>query len=158
MYPWLKEKEGGRTKKIFGAEDVPKEVLEDFLKSEQRTEIVSSIVPPGRFEIAFSIAQQGRKGEFWGDEDALGVFGVMERRNVAEGWPKMVVFHGLDDTAVPVDGSVEFEEKVRGKFGKGHLKLVLEKGEHGFDGEADLEETGWLKEGLEGIAEAWLGA
>jgi len=156
-YPYLREPKGGRTKKIFGQENVPKEVLEAFLKSEKAKEIVSSIVPPGRLPIALSIAQQGRKDEFLGDEQTFGVFAVLEKRDVREGWPKMVIFHGLDDTAVPVDGSVDFEAKVREKFGEGHLKLVLEKGEHGFDKEADLKETGWLKEGLEGIAEAWLG-
>ena len=59
------------------------------------------------------------------------------------------------DTAVPIEGSYQFEELARKKFGPGKVELVVQPGEHGFDGEVSLN-TPWLKNGLEKVTKVWL--
>jgi len=58
---------------------------------------------------------------------------------------------------VPVAGSRKFVALAR-EAGKGKQRIELQEapGEHGFDGDLNLEDEQWLKDALSFIEEAWL--
>lgn len=141
-----------RDKPIMGAPTIPLEVLESHLKAMVPGRIVTSAFPPQRLDLWLSLAQQGRVQDFFGRDESLFPMIVMEKLDDV---PFMLIMHGSDDTAVPVQGSYDFEEAAKKKFGPGKVELVVQPGEHGFDGEATLE-TPWLKEGLEKVTTLWL--
>jgi acetyl esterase/lipase len=142
-----------RAAPIMGAPTIPPNILEEFLKSIEPGKIVTSAEPPARMHIALSIAQQGRTLEFFGADERLFPVSVLQ---TLDDMPFVLILHGKDDTAVPVEGSVRFAELVRQKFGSGKVDLRIEPGEHGFDGSATLDMP-WLKEGLNRVTELWLG-
>jgi acetyl esterase/lipase len=142
-----------RTAPILGAPTIPPNILEEFLKTIEPGKIVSSAEPPARMHIALSIAQQGRMLEFFGVDESLFPVFVLQ---TLDDMPFVLILHGKDDTAVPVEGSVRFAELVNQKFGSGKVDLRIEPGEHGFDGPATLDMP-WLKEGLNRVTELWLG-
>lgn len=55
---------------------------------------------------------------------------------------------------MPVAGSQAFYDKVKQLHPNADVKLTIEPGEHGFDGEATLE-TPWMKEGLDWVGKFW---
>ncbi|TAQ90289.1 hypothetical protein B7494_g1365 [Chlorociboria aeruginascens] len=142
-------------KPIFGAPALPPHILANFLASLVPGKIVTSAKPPKRMDLALSAVQQGRLKDFFGDGESLDLIKLIERTKNAEEVPFILILHGKDDSAVPIDGSIKFEEVVSKKFGGEKMELVLEPGEHGFDGEATLE-TPWLKKGLGKLTEIWL--
>jgi acetyl esterase/lipase len=141
-----------RTAPIMGAPTIPPNILEDFLKTREAGKIVTSAEPPARMHIALSIAQQGRMVEFFGVDERLFPVSVLQ---TLDEMPFVLILHGRDDTAVPVEGSIRFAELVRRKFGSGKMDLRIEPGEHGFDAEATLDMP-WLKDGLSRATELWL--
>jgi acetyl esterase/lipase len=141
-----------RTRPIIGAPTVPKYVLEQLLKFVEPDEIVTSLVTPERMPIALSLAQQGRLLGFFGTADKLSPVKVLD---IIEDMPFMIILHGKDDTAVPVEGSVEFAEMASKRFGA-KVALCIQPGQHGFDNTANLNMP-WLKDGLKQVTEEWLG-
>ena len=138
---------------IRGRGQIPTSVLENHIKSMTPGTILTSANPPARMDLAASCVQQGRFPEFMGTDEILYPLRRMEK---AREIPYTFILHGREDTAVPVEGSFKFVDKVRQKFGDGKVSLHVEPGEHGFDDGATLE-TPWLKEGLEGVTARWLG-
>ena len=134
-------------KPIMGAPTIPPEVLENHLKAMVPGKIVTSEFPPDRMQLWLSMAQQGRTRAFFGADESLFPMKVLAKIDDA---PFMLIMHGSDDTIVVVQGSYDFEEAARKKFGPGKVELVVQPGEHGFDVEAGLE-TPWLKQGLEKV-------
>ncbi|KAI9816279.1 MAG: hypothetical protein M1827_001881 [Pycnora praestabilis] len=145
-------------KSVFGAPMLPPSILQDHIASMKKGQIVTAVDPPGRMQLALSTVQQGRFPEFLGQDDALYPFRLVNKMGDVAGdaVPFMLILHGRDDTAVPVEGSHKFANKVNEKFGDGKVVLHTEPGEHGFDGAATLE-TGWLSEGLKKVTREWLG-
>ncbi|RDL37207.1 Uncharacterized protein BP5553_04640 [Venustampulla echinocandica] len=141
-----------RTVSIMGAPTIPPVVLDGFLAAIEPGKIVTSANPPERMPIVLSIAQQDRFAEFYGADEKLALRKVLE---TVDDMPHLLIIHGKEDSAVPVEGSVEFADAVRGKFGAGKIDLRVEPGEHGFDGSATLEMP-WLKDGLSRVTELWL--
>ncbi|KFY45523.1 hypothetical protein V494_00901 [Pseudogymnoascus sp. VKM F-4513 (FW-928)] len=143
-----------RTKPIFGAPVVPTSVLQDHLNSIQPGKIVTEATPPDRINIAISIAQQDLFPKYYGTSEKHDAFKLL---NKASGIPFTFIIHGTEDSAVPVDGSIEWVAAAKGSFGQERIRLHLEQGaEHGFDNETPLD-TPWLLEGLEEVTENWLG-
>ena len=142
-----------RTAPIMDAPTIPPNILEEFLKTIEPGKIVTSAEPPARMHIALSIAQQDRMLEFFGVDKSLFPLSVLQ---TVDDMPFVLILHGKDDTAVPVEGSVRFAELVKQKFGSGKVDLRIEPGEHGFDISATLDMS-WLKEGLNRVTELWLG-
>jgi hypothetical protein len=74
----------------------------------------------------------------------------------------VLVLHGKSDSVVPVEHSRTLkralEEQVSGGTWKGKVELVERAGEHGFDGELQLEGEGneWLTEAWEPVVRSWL--
>lgn len=143
-----------RTKPIFGAPVLPTSVLQDHLDSIQPGKIITEAIPPERINIAIAIAQQELFPRYYGTDEGHDAFKLLEK---ASDIPYTFILHGTEDSAVPVDGSIEWVAAAKNNTGQGKVKLHLEQGaEHGFDGETPLE-TPWLQEGLKVITENWLG-
>jgi len=142
-----------RDRPIMGAPTVPPEVLESHLKAMVPGKIVTSALPPERMQLWLSMAQQERTQAFFGTDESLFPMKVLAK---IEDAPFMLIMHGSEDTVVPVKGSYDFEDAARKKFGPGKVELIVQPGEHGFDGEATLESP-WLKQGLEKVTKLWLG-
>jgi acetyl esterase/lipase len=142
-----------RTSPILRAPTIPPEVLEQHLQNMKPGEIVTAADPPERMHIALSMAQQARTIDFYGSDDILF---PMKRLEMVEQVPFVFVLHGKDDSAVPVQMSVDFAEAVTKRFGADNIDLRIEAGEHGFDSTATLD-LPWLSAGLKRVTELWLG-
>jgi pimeloyl-ACP methyl ester carboxylesterase len=138
---------------ILGLPTVPKSVLEEYLKAMVPGKIVTSAIPPERLAIGLSINQQHRKAEFFGTDERLYPFKVLEKLEIVP--PFMLIIHGKDDSVIPVAESVRFYEMLKNKFGDDAVDLRIRPGEHGFDEKTDLDEE-WLQEGLRRVAYLWL--
>ena len=142
-----------RTKPIFGAPVLPTSVLQDHLDSIQPGKIITEATPPDRINIAIAIAQQELFPRYYGTNERHDAWKLLEKANDI---PYTFIFHGAEDSAVPVDGSIEWVAAAKNRLGQGKVKLHIEEGaEHGFDSETPLE-TPWLQEGLGAITENWL--
>lgn len=139
-------------KAMFGAPMMPASILDDYIKSIKPGDVITSAVPPARMPLALVACQQGKYRELLGSDSKLY---PMEVLKVAKQLPFTFIFHGTDDSAVPVEGSVKFAEAAKEKFGAEKIEFFSGPGEHGFDDEATLE-TPWMKEGLAKVTKAWL--
>ncbi|OCT49213.1 hypothetical protein CLCR_05000 [Cladophialophora carrionii] len=152
-------------KVILGAPTLPKEVLGEHIRMLEKEEeessgkktVVSSATPPDRLPFALSIVQQGLYRKLLGEDKILY---PLERIEDVDGRdvPPILIIHGREDSAVPVEGSERWVERARQKFGEAKVELIVQPGEHGFDTDPTVTlETPWLKHGLVRITEAWLG-
>lgn len=140
-------------KPIFGAPNIPVEVLANHLNAKKPGHIVTSAFPPERLNLALSMVQQGRFVEFFGSDPRLYPLEVLKEVDTV---PFIFILHGTEDTGVPVGTSLEFVDAVKVKFGVDSILLHLEPGaEHGFDDAATLE-TPWLKAGIDEVVKRWL--
>ncbi|OBT67671.1 hypothetical protein VE03_03550 [Pseudogymnoascus sp. 23342-1-I1] len=143
-----------RTKPIFGAPVLSTSILEDHLDSIIPGKIITEATPPDRINIAIAIAQQELFPKYYGTDERHDAWKLLEKANDI---PYTFILHGAEDSAVPVDGSIEWVAAVKDRLGQGKVQLHIEPGaDHGFDNETTLE-TPWLQEGLKGITENWLG-
>lgn len=62
----------------------------------------------------------------------------------------------IQDSAVPVEGSISFHDKVKRLHPSANILLTLEEGEHGLDATVNTD-TPWLKHGLAWTTRHWLG-
>lgn len=143
-----------RTKPIFGAPVLPKSVLQDHLDSIQPEKIITEATPPDRINIAIAIAQEDLFPKYYGNDERHDAWKLLEK---ADDIPYTFIFHGSEDSAVPVDGSIEWVAAANNILGRGKVNLHIEQGaEHGFDSETPLEAP-WLQEGLKEVTKNWLG-
>ena len=119
-----------RIKPILGVPTILESVLEEHLKAIVPGQIVTSAFPPARMNIALSIMQQSRLLELWGDAERMDLKLLLDS---AQEMPCVLILHGSDDSAVPVEGSVEWVAEVEKRFGNGKIELCIQPGEHGFD-------------------------
>jgi acetyl esterase/lipase len=68
--------------------------------------------------------------------------------------PFMFVYHGNQDSAVPVEGTIAFEKRMKELFPEVASLFVYQDGEHGFDRDATLDDE-WLKHGLAEVGKHW---
>jgi hypothetical protein len=66
------------------------------------------------------------------------------------------IWHGNEDSVVPVRGSVKLKEKVAQLDPELDFHLVVRPGDHGFDFDASIDD-GWMADGLKNLVPAWLG-
>ncbi|KAJ7583890.1 Alpha/Beta hydrolase protein [Mycena floridula] len=137
---------------MMGDPPVPESVIDEHLASMAPKAVVSSAKPPLRGQLALAIRQHGRWLEFFGTEPELFPF---ERIEYISAIPPMLILHGIEDSAVPVEHSRRFVDKVKKFLPDAKVELVTVPGEHGFDKDANLEMP-WLKEGLKMITSEWL--
>lgn len=104
-------------------------------------------------------AQQGLFVKFLGDDIRLYPMRMLEEgiKKPAD-LPKIFIYHGKQDSAVPYKGTEKFEETLQGlEVGKEKIYISIQEGEHGFDSSDELTlDTPWLKEGLEFVTSTWL--
>ena len=157
MYPMIDLKSDFYEKKydkpILGHGPVSNAVVDEHMKSVQPGSIVSSANPPARLELAIAIVQNGRFLEFFGREPHLF---PLERLSQAKSMPPTFIFHGSEDSAVPVEGSKKFVEALSKIHPETEVILKTPPGDHGVDVAVTVE-TEWMKEGLALITQRWLG-
>ena len=139
-------------KLLFGMPMMPEEVLDAHVASLTGGEVVTSAFPPARLDLTCAMIQNGRMLEFLGTGEKLLPLELVAQ---AESMPAVLILHGREDSVIPVAGSQRFVEALKMKLPESAVKLDVRPGDHGFDGEAKLEEQ-WLKEDVEFICGYWL--
>lgn len=143
-------------KTIMGNPQKPRSVPEDHVarvKSGQTPKVVSNSPIPARLDLAISIIQHGLFTEYLGDNSLLNPTENVETYKGA--WPRVLLIHGTGDSAVPVDQSERFCEKVKQSAGEDNVRLVIRKDqEHMFDVALHLHEP-WLKQSVGWVAQLW---
>ncbi len=156
------------SKPILGVQNLPISLLEDRQKSftignQSTVPVVTEADPPDRLALSFACVQHGRYLDLLGrsnktlfpikrvsddaDADAAGKGGSL---------PPMFIFHGMEDSAVPSDGTLRFVEALSQHRPRAKCRLELQHGDHGFDFEASIDGTDWLRRGLDFTNEHWL--
>ncbi|ETS77693.1 hypothetical protein PFICI_09755 [Pestalotiopsis fici W106-1] len=147
-------------KTIVGVPNISEDVIDAALQSfHAHKHYVTEADPPTRLDLAISIVQNGRLGEFLGSEEILYPLDLLrsgDKEIAVSKLPPLFILHGEQDTAVPVHGTVEFVERVRDIAPDVKLHIALRPGDHGFDAEASTGEP-WLQVGLDFVSRAWLG-
>lgn len=64
---------------------------------------------PSRIDLAVSVIQQGRYPEMLGSNRSLYPFETLE--TAKDFFPPLIIFHGVDDTAVEVEGTQRLVRK-----------------------------------------------
>lgn len=139
-------------KLLFGMPMLPTEIVDAHVAAMAPGAVVTSAYSPSRLDITCSMVQNGRMVEFLGEGKEL--FPV-EMVALAEHMPAVLTVHGSEDSAVPVAGSERFAEALKKKLPQSAVRLDARPGDHGFDGDATMEEK-WLKEDVEFITGYWL--
>ncbi len=138
---------------LFGMPMLPTEVVDAHVAATAPGAVVTSAYLPSRLDIACSMVQNGRFVEFLGDSEELL---PVEKVALVEKMPAVLIVHGREDSVVPVAGSERFLAALKKKLPGSPIRLDERPGDHGFDGDATMEEQ-WLKEDLEFITPHWLG-
>ena len=136
----------------FGMPMLPNEIVDAHVAAIAPGAVVTSAYPPSRLDVACSMVQNGRVVEFLGESKEL--FPI-EMVALVENMPAVLIVHGKDDSAVPVAGSERFVEALKKKLPESAVRLDVRPGEHGFDGDATMEQK-WLKEDVDFITGYWL--
>ena len=142
-----------KTKMIFGMPVPEEDFVDKFVARIRPGAVVSGAAPPARLDLMFTMAVYGKLCDFLGHEPK---FYPIEAIETAAHFPSMWLLHGRDDEIIPVESSVAFVEKVRELFPDTKVKLTVEDGNHGFDGEKSVDKDPWLKEGVEWLVKEWL--
>ncbi|KAF9885318.1 hypothetical protein FE257_013035 [Aspergillus nanangensis] len=157
-------------KPFHGVQNRPMSVIDDHLNTLQSTprdqrKPVTEVDVLSRLELSFAIVQNGRIHEFLGNDDQR-LFPI--QRLLDEGdadalhqgakLPPMFLFHGREDSVVPHQGTIPFAETLGKSRPLARYHLQIQPGDHGFDADASVDTTGWLKRGLDFVTAEWLKA
>lgn len=135
----------------------PLSLIEEHITSVPAGSVISSAIPPARFDLCDALAVHYHR---W--EERFGTGKHLHPINVLEGakfFPPTLIVHGAQDGDVSLTECEEFVNKVGAVLGSGvqdNVKLVVVDGDHGFDSELVESDTPWLKEKLEWIEQIWL--
>lgn len=146
-------------KVMTGVPMLPPHIIDDHLKSIKEGDIVTAALPPARMDLGTCIIQQGRFVEMLGKEDILyPVDRVRLGLYTDKKMPRLWIYHGKQDTSIPSAGSLVFVDEVKKKnlWSDADLRLDLPDGDHGVHKDKHVEDTTWLREGLEWLETAWL--
>lgn len=149
---------GQYTKKVFNLPEVPKEAVLAHLKKIERREteaIVSSDPFLERGALMFGLVQHGLFGDLFPTHQR-GLFPVLRLKDGAR-FPRggVLVWHGKQDSVVPVEGSLKLQEALKEHDPDLDLRLFIREGEHGFDHAANIDDP-WTAEALSGCVTSWL--
>ena len=137
-------------KSLYGLPTLPADVPNDHLTRMRPGEIVSQVDFPDHRDLMFVTVQQWRFLEFLGHDTSLFPLEAIESTDM---FPPLFIYHGRDDSIVPVQGTVKFVENFTQVLPKAKLVFKIEPGEHGMDHQTDIKEP-WLQEGSELITYA----
>ena len=152
-------------KKILGNPMYDSSIIERHLEALAKGDlpkVVSSPRIPQRLDWTLAIVQHGRYLEFLGDPEKESKCYPMRNLQSVEknSVPPIWLFHGTRDSAVPFEGSVAFEKRLKELHPESKVKLTWVEGkEHGCDAKLGLEDQkdGFVKEGVKWIEPFWLG-
>lgn len=149
---------GQFTKKVFNLPEIPRETVSAHLKEIERRKprgIVSSDPLLQRGALMFGLVQHGLFGDFFPTHQR-GLFPVLRLEDGAR-FPRggVLIWHGKEDSVVPVDGSLKLQEAVSKLDPDLNFRLVIREGEHGFDHAANVDDE-WAAEALNGCVTSWL--
>ncbi|OAP63257.1 hypothetical protein AYL99_02484 [Fonsecaea erecta] len=110
--------------------------------------VVSSATLSDRLPLCLSMVQQGLTTKLLGEEKILFPLETLDDEDVVSPneAPLILIIHGRDDTAVPVEGSEKWVQKAREKP-RDHAKvaLVVQPGDHGLDTDQNVRlDMPWL--------------
>lgn len=149
-------------KNVFGVPQLPRTLVADHLKKTHESEvradhkvIVSSDPRFERGPFMFSMIQQGLFRDYF-DPQTTRLFPIDRVENgetlpVAGG----LIWHGQDDSVVPIGGSVKFRDTVLNHHPSTNIVLQVQPGEHGFDATVKLSDE-WVNTATKPFLEAWL--
>lgn len=139
--------------------------LTEYLQNIKPGDAVSMDVTPERMSLTTSVLLEGKLAELYmrGSENSpnRGLLLPIDRLSKEAKLPRggVVILHGADDDAVPLEGSEKFIEKakevMKDKQGGDKLVLAVQPGGHGFDVSASLDDQ-WLSQAFQGAVETWL--
>lgn len=171
LYPMLDLKSPFYTtcysKPIMRVPNRPNSIIDEHVRTLKACQ--SHCESPERLILAFSIVQNGRFLEFFdGGKSEVATTNLfplerLDDRYDADGesgglnLPEMFIFHGEQDSAVPIESSHAFVGKMKAQRPSAKVTFYSQDGDHGFDTFATLE-TPWLSKGLKSITKAWLGS
>ncbi|KAJ5177079.1 uncharacterized protein N7482_002956 [Penicillium canariense] len=145
-------------KPIFGAPNLPYDIVEKHLSELPDGAVVTAdegLEKGGdrnRITLALSIVQNGKFLDFLGKEAA--VFPVENISRAKRMPPFLWLFHGRQDSAVPLYGSELFISELRAKQPEMDIRFETLDGEHGFDTDATIQD-GWMRDGIIELAKYW---
>lgn len=150
---------------VFG-ERPPISILNDHLQRLKSDPSTPKVVTEGgavgsRTAMAVAATLAGRYLDFFGQEEELYVLERLQQGRAGKLPTRVFIYHGNGDSAIPVEGSRRFVEVIKSvKMDTEVMYHEEEGGDHGFelpsDNDVTLENTPWLKEGLEWLEVAWL--
>ncbi|KAF9871985.1 hypothetical protein CkaCkLH20_10617 [Colletotrichum karsti] len=153
--PHFTEGAGGPT---LGVGPLPYSLVEEHMKKVREGTLPAVISEDARFErggLMFALTHHGiSKHLFPAEKRHLFPFDMLDD---GARFPRggVFVWHGEEDSVVPVVGSRRLEAKVKEVDPELDFHLAVRPGEHGFDHESKIDEE-WMAEGLERIVKSWL--
>lgn len=145
-------------KPMFDLPQFPRSFVDEHLEKVRTGALPKVVSEDARLErgpLMIAMTQDGFCREFF-PKKRRELF-PLDRVEDGERFPRggVFVWHGRQDSIVPVEGSVKLEELVRKVDPGAKFRLTLREGDHGFDGESSIDED-WMAEGLKDIVDAWL--
>jgi hypothetical protein len=103
-------------------------------------------------------AQQRLFVKFLGNDVKLYPMWMLEEgTKIPADLPKIFIYHGRQDSAIPYKGTEKFEETLKGlEWGKEKIYISIQEGDHWFDNLDLTMDTQWLKESLGSATSTWL--
>ena len=150
--PWFAE---SFEKHPFGFPMQPATTLSDHLATVKSNTTMGAVDPPERMQLALAIVQYGQFPKLLGSDSELYPLELLAQ---FRRFPPCFIYHGLEDSAVSVDGTRKWADLLKKVVPDAKLAMKLEHGDHGdksFEVAPSLEE-GWLREGLDLLQPAWL--
>lgn len=149
-------------KPICGVPNFPDAIVDEFLASRSKQSAITEADPPSRLAVALAVVQNGRLLELLGEDPSLFPLGRLvtlgssPRSRQQSLLPPLCIFHGAQDSAVPMKGTLKFVETLRRVDPTAKLKIVIRPGDHGFDAFATPDDA-WLSDALTFATKEWLG-
>lgn len=141
---------------------IPTQVLAGHRAGLKGNETVSSAIPLARVPLAISMVQQGLVEELLGGERALYPIDLLDDGMIkGSQLPPLWILHGKQDSAVLIEGTKRFLEKLREVAPDAAVHTSFEDGDHGFDGHAPGDgkaatlDTPWVAEGIKFVEKYW---
>ncbi|KAM0232469.1 hypothetical protein ACHAP5_010722 [Fusarium lateritium] len=145
-------------KPMLGFPQLPASIVDSHKAKLENKEIVSIISTDphcSRAELMISFIQNGRYEELI--PRSRRDLSILDKIEDGARFPRggVFVWHGKQDSVVPVDGSIKLAAKIKDLDRDLTFGLALRDGDHGFDATISLDEQ-WFAEGLKPLVAIWL--
>ncbi|KAF1979646.1 alpha/beta-hydrolase [Bimuria novae-zelandiae CBS 107.79] len=142
---------------FMGEPSPPASIIDAHVAALAPGTVISGALPRPRNRISYALFAYGRYKEFFGEGEHLWPISILSAASPPEVMPPAVILHGDKDTAVSIEDSRAFVEKVREVFGEGfEVRLVEREGvDHGFDMDVSEGEE-WVRDVVRWVEERWI--